>query len=132
VSAGGAAKGGVLPAMTDDWRVELEVEEHGGLRHLVDAAREHLIARDAGHRLGEDVIVTVDANRLFAYVGSEEQAAEAARMLRDGAAARGLSASVTIARWHRDEGRWEPTATPLPGTTPEHETRHQQERAERR
>jgi len=108
-------------AVSEDWRVELDVEGHGGPRRLVDAARERTVARQARRHLGEGVVVSLDRDRLFAYAGTREQAEEAARELGELAAAQGLTAHGTIARWHPVEERWESPDTALPTTAGEAE-----------
>ncbi|HEY3188381.1 MAG TPA: hypothetical protein VGJ70_12965 [Solirubrobacteraceae bacterium] len=105
--------------MSDDWRVELDIEGHGGPRRLLDAARERTVAREARHRLGERVLVSVDRDRLFGYAATREQAEEAARELGDLAAAHGLTAHATVTRWHPVEERWESPDVPLPSTAGE-------------
>jgi hypothetical protein len=122
--------------MGDDWRVELDVEGHGGLQHLLDGFREHRLAREARDRLGEGTHVTVDADRLFAYAETEAQAREAERVLSELAAARNLRASATVTRWHPEAERWEPADATLPRTRAEHAaeraTRDADEEAESR
>lgn len=100
--------------MGDDWRVELDVAEHGGLQHLLDGVREHKVARAARERLGGSVKVTVDGDRLFAYTDAEPQAQEAERVLRELAREMKLEVRATIARWHPVEQRWEPLGDALP------------------
>jgi hypothetical protein len=118
----------------DDWRVELDVAEHGGLHHLLDSVREHKVARAARERLGAGVKVTVDDDRLFAYAEGEPQAHEAERVLLELAAGRGLDARATVARWHPVEQRWEPLGDALPTTAEqrdaEREVRDAQQEAE--
>jgi hypothetical protein len=82
--------------MGDDWRVEVDVEEHGGLSHLLDSAREHRLAREARERLTGRPVVTVDEGRLFAYADSEARAREAEGILCELAAERGLGARATV------------------------------------
>jgi hypothetical protein len=103
----------------DDWRVELDIPEHHG---LLDTVREHRLVREARQRLGDDVVVTMDDDRLYAYAGSEELAREIERRLSEMAAARKLEgASVTVTRWHHEEQRWEPLSDPLPSTPAQHD-----------
>lgn len=106
--------------MGDDWRVEVDVEEHGGLSHLLDGAREHRVARQTRERLSGRAVVTVDEGRLFAYTEGEPQAREAERILCELAAERGLGARATVSRWHPVEQRWEPVGDALPRTAAEH------------
>jgi acyl transferase domain-containing protein len=111
--------------MADDWRVELDVEDHDLLHRALDRLRERGVARDARHRLGEGVVISVDADRIFAYAQTREQAREAASVLADLAEAHHLAAHATIARWHPEEERWEAPDVPLPETPSEHQAEHE-------
>ena len=102
--------------MSEDWRVELDIEGHGGPRRLLDAAREHTVAREARQRLGERVMVTLDRDVMFAYTATREQAEEAARELGELASAHGLTAHAEVMRWHPVEERWESPDVPLPAS----------------
>jgi len=105
--------------MAEDWRVELDIEGHGGPRRLLDAARERTVAREARQQLGERGVISLDRDRLFAYTATREQAEEAARALGELAAAHGLTAGATVTRWHPVEERWESPDVPLPATSEE-------------
>jgi hypothetical protein len=122
--------------MADDWRVELDVEGHGGLQHLRDGMRERSVGREARDRLGEGTHVSVDDDRLFAYTETEAQAREAERVLAELAAARDLRVTSSVARWHPEEERWEQADASLPDTPAEHAaeraTRDADEEAESR
>jgi hypothetical protein len=118
----GSRAGAYSQVMGDDWRVEVDVDEHGGLNHLLDSAREHRVARETRKRLGGRVVVTVDEGRLFAYAESEAQAREAETILCELAAERGLGTRATVTRWHPEAERWEPVGETLPHSAAEHET----------
>jgi hypothetical protein len=92
--------------MADDWRVELDVEDHDAFHRALDRLRERGVAREARHRLGDDVTISVDGERIFAYVQTQEQAAHAAGVLTELAEAHHLTARSAIAHWVED--RWEP------------------------
>jgi hypothetical protein len=94
--------------MADDWRVELDVEDHDVFHRALDRLRERGVAREARHRLPEGTTISVDPDRIFAYVQSREQAQEAAAVLAELAASHHLAARASIARWQPDEERWEP------------------------
>jgi hypothetical protein len=98
--------------MADDWRVELDVEDHDVLHRALDRLRERGVARDARHRLGEDVVISVDAERIFAYAQTRDGAQEAARVLVELARDHHLTAHATIAHWDPREERWEPADLP--------------------
>jgi hypothetical protein len=100
--------------MADDWRVELDVEDHDALHRAIDRLRERGVAREARHRLGEDVVVSVDADRIFAYVQTRQAAQEAARVLVELARDHHLTAEATIAHWDSSAERWEPSDAPSP------------------
>lgn len=111
--------------MSDDWRVEIDVAGHGGVRHLMDRARERAVAKEARDALGDGIVITVDDDRLYAYADSEAQAREAEERLRSLAGDHGLEVTASISRWHPDEERWEPLGAALPSSDAERDTEHQ-------
>src|SRR3954462_1777686 len=102
--------------MSEDWRVELRIEGHGGPRRLLDAAREHTVAREARGRLGDRVVVTLDRDLLFAYTSTRDEAEAAAAELGSLAGAHGLEAQADVQRWHPVEEAWEGPDVALPAT----------------
>jgi hypothetical protein len=98
--------------MSDEWRVELDVEDHDALHRALDRLRERGVAREARHRLSEDVTISVDAERIFAYAQTREQAQDAATVLVELAEAHHLTVRASIARWDPHEERWEPVDVP--------------------
>jgi hypothetical protein len=94
--------------MADEWRVELDVEDHDAFHRALDRLRERGVAREARHRLGEDVNISVDSERIFAYAPTRERAQEAARVLAELAESHHLTVDSTIARWDAKDERWEP------------------------
>ena len=98
--------------MADDWRVELDVEDHDAFHRALDRLRERGVAREARHSLGDDVVISVDADRIFAYTATCEEAQEAAGVLTELAQDHHLTAHATIAHWLPEEGHWEPQDAP--------------------
>jgi hypothetical protein len=98
----------------DEFRVEVDLddEEHGF------SFRERLRALDvdeeARRRLGGKVVVTRDGPRLFAYTETEEQAREAERILREVAAAEGVTGDSRVVRWHGVAEEWQDASLPFP------------------
>jgi hypothetical protein len=92
--------------MADDWRVELDVEDHDAFHRALDRLRERGVAREARHKLGDDVTISVDGERIYAYAQSREQAEHAETVLSELAQAHHLTAHSAIAHWADD--RWEP------------------------
>jgi hypothetical protein len=100
--------------MADDWRVELDVEDHDAFHRALDRLRERGVAREARHRLGDDVTISVDADRIYAYAQTADQAQEAAGVLTELAQSHHLTVHATIAHWDAQAERWEP-ADAAPG-----------------
>jgi hypothetical protein len=113
----------------DEWRVEIDLddEEHG--LGLGERLRAHDLDDDARERLGRRAVVTRDGSRVFLYTGSEPEAGEAERVARELVAADGLSAEITVARWHPVAEEWRDAAIPLPQSEAEEreETRRKEE-----
>jgi hypothetical protein len=100
--------------MAADWRVELDVEDHAALHRALDRLRERTVARQARHRLDEGVAISVDAERIYAYAPTLEEAQEAARIIGELAQDHHLTVHAMIARWDPEHERWEPADVPFP------------------
>jgi hypothetical protein len=111
-----------------EWRVEVELGDEGGHEALGQRLRSLDLDDDARKRLGDRVIVTRDGGWLFLYAGSEEQAEEAEKVIRELLGAEGLSAQVSLTRWHDVEEAWKDASVPLPET--EQEIREEERRRE--
>ena len=122
--------------MSDDWRVEWDLDSEGVFERLRDQLREHEVADEARERLGDRVVVTSDPGKLFAYASTPEEAGEAARVLGELLAEHGMTGEPRICRWHPDEERWESPDVPLPSSPAAHEAERERlretERAESR
>jgi len=99
--------------MNDDWRLEVDFDDPGHIRSLV----ERLDARELEHELSsafhDRVIVSRNEDRVFIYAGSKEQA-EAVRELVSSLAQRhGWKLEVDFKRWHSRAEEWEDPDLPL-------------------
>ena len=94
--------------MSDDWRVELDVEDRDVLHRVLARWREGGVTRDARHRLGDAIAISTNADKIFAYADTREQAQHAGVVLAELADAHHLAAHATIAHWNHDDERWEP------------------------
>ena len=114
----------------EDWRVEVELndEQHG--YSLSERMRALDLDDEARARLGRRVIVTRDGSKLFLYTTTEDEADEAARVVRELSTAEGLSAEIRTMRWHPVEAAWKDSSVPLPHTESE-EALERQRREER-
>ncbi len=110
--------------MNDDWRLRVDVHEHGLARSL----SERLDASELEHELEtsfkDRVIVSVDGPEVFAYTGSREQAEAAEQAIRAIASERGWDIETELSRWHPESETWEGPDVPLPGTEGEREAEH--------
>ncbi len=105
--------------MSDEWRVEVELDEdHDGLT-LTERLRARELDDEARERLGERVIVTRSGSEVFLYAGAEPEAREAERVVRELLAEHELGAAVAMTRWHPVEEAWRDAAEPLPSTDAE-------------
>jgi hypothetical protein len=119
--------------MSDEWRVEVQLEDEGHGLTLGDRLRSLDLDDEARKRLGERVVVTRDGPRLFLYAGNEAGAREAENVARDLAGEEGLEATTRITRWHPDAEDWKDAAVPMPKTEAEREAeRLEHEAAEER
>jgi len=112
------------PAAADpderDWRLEgvLQGEageaHRGALRSLVGRMRGPDPVQDAEKAVAEDVVVTHDGARLFAYAAGRE-AIERARTAIEAALERdGASASLTLTCWDPEREEWRDPDAPAP------------------
>jgi hypothetical protein len=117
-----------LGGMSDEWRVEIDLEDEKLGHTLGERLRSLDLDDEARKRLGDRVIVTRDGPRVFLYAGSEQQAREAERTARELVASEGLTAELSVTRWHPDEEVWKDVDVPLPHT--ESERKAERERHE--
>jgi hypothetical protein len=109
----------VTDLTTDEWRVEVDLDDEDQHHPLSERLRALDLDDDARKKLGGSVTVTRNGPRLFAYATSEEAALEAARVLEELLKADDLTAHVRVTRWHPVEEVWRDAAEPLPQTDAE-------------
>jgi hypothetical protein len=119
--------------MSDEWRVEVDLDDEQHGLTLGERLRSLDLDDVARKRLGERVIVTRDGPRMFLYAETEEQAREAERVARELLSAEELTASTALTRWHPDEDAWKDASMPMPRTDEERAAeRERHERAAER
>ena len=107
------------PRDTDEWRVEVELDEERHWDTLWERLRTLSLDDEARRRLGHSVLVTRDGPHLSAYAWHEQTAREAERVIRDLLEEKGIAAEVQLTRWHPLEDAWKPATEPLPETSEE-------------
>jgi hypothetical protein len=115
--------------MSDEWRVEVQLEDEGHGLTLGDRLRSLDLDDEARKRLGDRVIVTRDGSRLFLYTGSEATAQEAERVARELAGDDKLEAKTHITRWHPDEEEWVDPSVPMPQSEAQRAAEHREHEA---
>src|SRR5215211_3672432 len=118
--------------MSDEWRVEVQLEDEGHGLTLGDRLRSLDLDDEARKRLGERVIVTRDGARMFLYTGSEDTAHEAERVAKELASGDGLEARTRITRWHPDEEEWVDPAAAMPQSEAQRAAEHREHEAHER
>jgi hypothetical protein len=123
-----------VSAMSDDWRLRIELEEEGLARRLGERLEAGEIEHDLEHAFHERVVVSINGPELFCYTGSREQAERAAELIRRDAAEHKWEIEVQLAHWHPVAEEWQDPDAPEPETAPaaeeEREERVEDEREE--
>ena len=111
---------GVLMADDEDWRLEAELDSEqqtGVLDRILGAARggDGQAAEDVRAALGNEVVVTHDGRRLFAYAPSEVVLQDARAKIEQVLQRDGLQARIRASHWDEDMDEWVQTDPPLSG-----------------
>jgi len=116
----------------EDWRVEVELNDERHGYPLLERLRALDLDDEARRRLGKRVVVTRDGSKLFLYTTGEDDAKEAADVVRELARADRLTAEIAVTRWHPVEEAWKDASVPLPRTEAERQRERRAAEAEGR
>lgn len=109
VTGGGAATD------SNDWRVVVRLRQAGTAQRAVDALSSHQVEDEVHQRLGGRVAVGTDGAQLvYLYTHTQDAAAAGQQSVSDLLASHGMSADVSVDRWHPIEEEWEAADVPLP------------------
>ena len=102
-----------MPMADEEFRVEVVLgsEEHG--LTLWERFRAHDLDDEARERLGSQVTVTRDGNRMLLYTHTLEDAQEAKRAAEALVADDNLTAEYTVTRWNPAEQDWTDPSVPV-------------------
>jgi hypothetical protein len=92
--------------MSDEWRVEVHLEDEGHGLTLGDRLRSLDLDDEARKRLGERVVVTRDGPRMFLYTRSAAEAKEAEQVIKSLVGEEGLDATTAVTRWDSEAEAW--------------------------
>jgi hypothetical protein len=113
-------------AMSDDWRVRIDLHEDGHARSLTD----RLEATDLEHELESEfhdrVVVSRDGPEVFLYAGSREQAEAAEKLVRSLAHENGWHLETELKRWHEASEAWKDPDAPVPQDDADRAAEHAQ------
>jgi hypothetical protein len=108
-----------MTPMADDWRLTVELAHEGHRESLLAGLRGRKLANEAREQVGERVIVTHDGPRVFLYTDTEPHARAVEAIAGSLLSEHDLPATVTLARWHPLEERWEDASEALPASPEE-------------
>ena len=112
--------------MADDFRVEVELDDEAHGYPLRERLRALNLDDEAQERLGENVVVTRDGSRMFAYTSTEAQAREAERVITALVTEERITAEVAVTRWHPVAEEWRDASLPLPATRAEEDREYEE------
>ena len=115
--------------MAEDFRVEVDLDDEAHGHPLRERLRALNLDDEARDRLGDDVVVTRDGSRVFAYTSTEPHAREAERVIRELVVEEGLTADIGVTRWHPVAEEWRDASLPLPSTPAEEEHEYEEREA---
>ncbi len=105
------------PLMSDDqdWRLQLDLDEATDLDVLVTSVRggADQFERDSRHALGEEIVLTHDGSRFFAYAPSESSIAAARDAIESVLEHEGRKAAIRVSHWDDGLRAWRQTDPPL-------------------
>lgn len=116
--------------MTDEWRVEVDLDDEQNGYTLGERLRSLSLDEEAEGRLGGRTIVTRDGSKLFVYTDGEAAAAEAEAVVLDLLDRHTLTAKTSVTRYHPVEGAWKDGSIPLPADAAAEQAEYDRKEAE--
>ncbi len=113
-------------AMADDWRLKIELTEHGRAHALTERLAAGKLGDDLEEVFGNRLVVSADPPNVFVYTGDREQAQAAEAKIRDVAAEHDWDIEIELRHWHPTAEEWEDPDKPLPATDAEQIAEHQE------
>lgn len=93
--------------MDEDWRVLVTFRNGSHGARVLEALRHRRLSDEVRARLGERIAVSSSGRHMFLYADTINTAKEARQVVSDVLAEHGLSADLSIARWHPLEQVWD-------------------------
>jgi hypothetical protein len=112
--------------MSDDWRLEVGLFEHGRAHALTERLAAGKLSDDLEEAFGKRLVVSADPPNIFVYTGDREQAEAAESKIREVAAEHGWDIEIELRHWHPTAEEWEDPDKPLPATDAEQLAEHRE------
>jgi hypothetical protein len=110
--------------VSDDWRLKVELVDHGTARALTERLAAEELSEDFQKSFGDRLIVSGDGNDVLVYAGDREQADAAAEAIRGIATKHGWDVELDLKRWHPTAEEWEDPDKPLPESDADRAAEH--------
>jgi hypothetical protein len=116
----------LIPRMSDDWRLKVELVDDGAAKALTERLEAETLTHDFEAAYGNRLIVSGDGPDVLVYAGERAQADGAADAIRAIASEHGWDVKFELKRWHPTAEEWEDPDKPLPETDAERAAEHAQ------
>lgn len=99
--------------MSDDWRLHVDLHEGDHADTLTEVLKASEVQRDLKSSLHDRVAVSRDGTEVFCYAGTQAQAEEVERLVRQLGSEHGWRLDVELKQWHPASERWEDPGVPV-------------------
>jgi hypothetical protein len=108
--------------MNDDWRVRVDLHDHGFAHRLGESLQAEELESDLRRSFADRVVISVDGNEMFLYAADRTQAEAAQQLVGRIAADHGWKLDTELRRWHPIAEIWEDPDNPEPMTAGQERT----------
>ncbi len=98
--------------MSDDWRLRVDLHEGDHAARLTDVLKASGLEQDLKHSLRDRVVVSRADAEVFCYAGTEAQAREVERLVRQLGGQHGWRIDTELKHWHHASEQWEDADAP--------------------
>ena len=110
----GTAPSSTVSRMNDDWRLRIELHEHGFAHTLGEQLAGGELEHDLARAFKDRAVVSVEGSEVFCYTGTRDQAERAEKLIHEIAGREGWEVEIELRHWHPTAEEWEDPDAPLP------------------
>jgi hypothetical protein len=103
--------------MNDDWRVRIDLHDHGFAHRLGESLEAEELEHDLRRSFADRVVISTDGPEVFLYAADRAQAEAAQRLVQRVASEHGWQLDAELRRWHPVAEIWEDPDNPEPSTS---------------